>query len=422
MKKSLIALAALATVGAAQAQSSVTVYGSYDISYDSVKFTNMAGQTGAANVANVKGINATENAAAGALTSNRIGFRGTEDLGGGLRAGFNYELGFFNNISGDTVTTSTAANTAASYNSNGTTGTNFGSAGALQTRTSRVSLESSKLGSIQAGYGLTGLFATVTGHSPLPGNNFYGDVAYSSDGTASNRIRSGADSRILAGAVRMTGVNYTTPSINGLTARLDWGTGAQKYDNGSTSNADVSNVGLTLNYAKGPLALAATAHKLKQDISTAQTAASPDNALQTVDYQAYSARYAVSSNLAVNALYAKNETKIASTGTIGKNDVQQIGVKYDMGKTSFVGQYGKGQGDIAAQSNAPYTGVAVDRARTGYQLGAIYNFSKRTNAYVLYGYQDIKYKLAETGASTGNITAGTKEKVEGYAVGLRHSF
>jgi len=121
-------------------------------------------------------------------------------------------------------------------------------------------------------------------------------------------------------------------------------------------------------------------------------------------------------------LYAKNETKIASTGTIGKNDVQQIGVKYDMGKTSFVGQYGKGQGDIAAQSNAPYTGVAVDRARTGYQLGAIYNFSKRTNAYVLYGYQDIKYKLAETGASTGNITAGTKEKVEGYAVGLRHSF
>ena len=81
MKKSLIALAALATVAtAAQAQSSVAVYGLLDAGVSSNFTANSSGQTLTA-------------AANGILATSRLGFRGTEDLGGGLKANFNLESG-----------------------------------------------------------------------------------------------------------------------------------------------------------------------------------------------------------------------------------------------------------------------------------------------------------------------------------------
>jgi predicted porin len=82
MKKSLIALAALAAVGAVSAQSSVTMYGRIDMGWG-------AATTKAANGAQDK----TTGLVDGVQTSNAIGFRGTEDLGGGLTAGFNLEQG-----------------------------------------------------------------------------------------------------------------------------------------------------------------------------------------------------------------------------------------------------------------------------------------------------------------------------------------
>jgi predicted porin len=72
MKKSLIALAVLAASGTAFAQSSVTIWGVVDASVGSVK---------------ANGKTATGMSTSG-LSSNQIGFRGTEDLGGGLKANF----------------------------------------------------------------------------------------------------------------------------------------------------------------------------------------------------------------------------------------------------------------------------------------------------------------------------------------------
>src|SRR5688572_19055288 len=68
MKKSLIALAVLAAAGAASAQSSVTVYGRV-----------------------VAAVMKTPGASARIDTTNgtsQLGFRGVEDLGGGLKATF----------------------------------------------------------------------------------------------------------------------------------------------------------------------------------------------------------------------------------------------------------------------------------------------------------------------------------------------
>jgi predicted porin len=385
MKKSLIALAALSAFAtAAQAQSSVTVYGSFDVGYNAIDVENLNGTTTSAAQRNHNGVN--QATSGGALTSQRFGLRGTEDLGGGLKANFNLEYGFANNMTGDTVTTAAAAaNTSAQ------------TTGALTTRTSRVGLESAKFGRLDVGYGLTGLFATVTGHSPLPGNNFIGDVAYS-DNTIS-----GTDSRILLNAVRMNGINYTSPNFGGLTARIDAGTNTAKTDGGDTV-ADVRSThnGITLNYGSGPLALAATVHQTRIDSSTTSTATT------TTDYQALSARYAVTSNLAVNALYANNKSTAGGLQS-AKNDVTQVGVSYTMGKTQLVAQYGEGEGEGTDASNAR-------RDRKGHQVGVIYNLSKRTNVYGIYGSQEMTY------VTDGTVTAGTKEKVSGYTVGLRHSF
>jgi predicted porin len=432
MKKLLIASAALAMVaGTAQAQSSVTVYGSLDLGMNSVDFKNIGGKTGEAAQASLKGINAADNSAAGALTSQRIGFRGTEDLGGGLKANFNLEYGFFGNVNGDSVTTSSAVQNTnqfagASQSKTAAAGGKAGDA-ALQTRTQRVGLESASLGRLDVGYGLTGLFATVSGHSPLPGNNFYGDVAYTSDSSTANRLNSGADSRIIAGGVRMSGFQYTTPTVSGVSAVVDYGTNSQKYDDGSTNNQKAENMGLTLRYNAGALGLAATTHKLKADNSTnyfttafTETNAGDaaigegntdvNNTVTTTDFMALSAKYNVTSTLALNALYAKNKSKSSATGAqSGKNDVTQVGAAYTMGKTQLVAQYGEGDGETTAGAGR--------RDRKGYQLGAIYNLSKRSNVYALYGAQEAKYVDAATGG-----VAGTVEKVSGYVVGVRHSF
>lgn len=78
MKKSLIALAVLAASGAAMAQSSVTLYGVADIGLARVD----------------TGSTTTNRLDSGNMNGSRWGLKGTEDLGGGLKAIFVLESGF----------------------------------------------------------------------------------------------------------------------------------------------------------------------------------------------------------------------------------------------------------------------------------------------------------------------------------------
>ncbi|MDP3253175.1 MAG: porin [Hydrogenophaga sp.] len=78
MKKSLVALAVLgAFAGAASAQSSVSIYGIADVWVGSV-------DNGAGSISKLD---------SGGLQASRLGFKGTEDLGGGLSAIFGLEAG-----------------------------------------------------------------------------------------------------------------------------------------------------------------------------------------------------------------------------------------------------------------------------------------------------------------------------------------
>lgn len=77
MKKSLMALAVLACTGGAMAQSNVTLYGRIDASLGSTKLNGVS----------------TSQLYSGNLTASRWGMRGSEDLGGGLKAIFQLETG-----------------------------------------------------------------------------------------------------------------------------------------------------------------------------------------------------------------------------------------------------------------------------------------------------------------------------------------
>ena len=92
MKKSLIALAALAAVGAASAQSSVTLYGVVDAGYSWARDTRIFFGT--------KNERTRTGFTSGNLSGSRWGLKGQEDLGNGLAAVFNVEAGF-DSINGD---------------------------------------------------------------------------------------------------------------------------------------------------------------------------------------------------------------------------------------------------------------------------------------------------------------------------------
>lgn len=95
MKKSLIALAVLAASGASFAQSSVTLYGTADIWFGSVK--NEVGTGGVdvfgSGLAAGTSLRTTKLDSSGVNTS-KWGMMGSEDLGGGLKANFVLEQAF----------------------------------------------------------------------------------------------------------------------------------------------------------------------------------------------------------------------------------------------------------------------------------------------------------------------------------------
>jgi predicted porin len=193
MKKTLIALATLAAAGAAFAQSSVTLYGVADIG---LQDTNAPGSKLQLNSS------ATMNNG-----TSRWGIRGTEDLGGGLKAGFNFEAG----LSLD----------------NGVTGQSYFSRAAYMTL-------AGGFGELSMGRRLNPAFYTAAGWE-LTGAASYSAVI-SQFGAA------------LRGVRYSDMIMYTSPSFSGLTVQFGH---VLKGDAGVGAINDLS-----LRYAQGPLSVA----------------------------------------------------------------------------------------------------------------------------------------------------------------------
>ena len=345
MKKSLLAVAVLgAFAGAASAQSSVTLFGVVDLSVNSIK----NGKT------SVKSMNSDM------LNSNRLGFRGTEDLGGGMTAGFWLEGG----MAPDTGTAS---------------GFNF-------TRRSTVSL-TSKAGEIRLGRDYTNSFSTVATYDAYGANGMGSPISlyfYGYNKTAD--LGSGATTTVRTNNM----VGYFLPSnLGGLygSAQVAAGEGVKgnKY------------AGLRLGYGAGPVDISATIAETDVAASSkyknANVGASYDMGFAKVmgfwDQRKFGALKYTTYSLSTSVPLGQGEFRAAvskgnaSGGTTNANDATLLGLEYIYNlskRTALYGQYGRLANKGAASATLVGTGVvgaseaAGGFTATGYGVGIRHSF------------------------------------------------
>jgi len=205
MKKSLLALAVLTAVtGAASAQSSVTIYGKVDL--------GLVLDSGSASGKSVR-------LDSGVTGGSRLGFKGVEDLGGGMKAAFQLETGYCADSAAGGPNFCTGSNSFMGRQAHGDLTGAFGAISAGR----QYSLGFNNLSTIDP-FG-TG-FAGQTDNINLAGNTYLVDPSN----------------------IRLNNsVTYSTPAISGITASGEIAFGEQ------TGNWQANReTGAGLTYASGP--------------------------------------------------------------------------------------------------------------------------------------------------------------------------
>ena len=357
MKKSLIAIAALAAVGAASAQSSVTLYGLADVYAGQSKTVETVG----AEKVEVKktGFNS------GGLQASRIGVKGVEDLGNGLKAVFNYEMGF-DAIDG-------------ALTENGSSGVGFG-------RRAVVGVQGG-FGSVLLGRDYTPLFNLLTASTP-------------------NGMANTWETTTDAFQTRANGVHYAGNFAGvGVQAFGGYAKETKKtFTNGVLTSTPVdtksTGYGLGLSYANGPFMVGVAGQQFK-DENGGVTVSKDTDAGVGASYDFGAAK------LFANYVQLKNEVGVNELKTQEAN----IGVNVPLGAATLMAQYGHNR--LKAYDN----GVQVGKAKgNDWVVGANYAFSKRTDVYARVGrMDDLKFK-----DMAGNTVGSSK--AESFGVGLRHKF
>ena len=392
MKKSLFAIAAAtAFAGAAQAQSSVSVYGIYDGGFSHTK----TDETSSSNVklgAQGGGFTGGESA------SSRIGFRGVEDLGKGLTANFNLELG---------ITAGTGeVGTATSSNTTNTTGATQGSDTGV--RTAIIGLGSKEFGSIQMGRQLTGIHAIVAG-DVWGGNNMAGDMVYSDIKATTYGASNTVSGRVSSVATRSSNMlTYVSPTIMGLTLRGDVGNttstalNTNGYATGPGIQFSVKGAYATYNYGKFTVKAGTLSIASNEAITNATGFTGTRTTINAANAMYRDKGLTVQYTIATN----KSESSITSVYASGVR-AQKLSASYQIGAVMPFVQYGTGNTQGARSVSAANTSTEDSAV----QVGVEYSLSKRTNLYAAYGNSDRKV-----------VNSTAKTQVTDTAVGIRHTF
>jgi predicted porin len=402
MKKSLFALAAVtAFAGAAQAQSSVTVYGILDVGF-------VGGNERAATSSVAKQTWGTLGNSA--QSTSRLGFRGREDLGGGTAAFFTLEMAVTPNS--NAVPLSSNRNAFVGLSQKG-----IGQAA--------IGLQNTLIADAM-GPTLTSNFATVTGSVLFPGLN--GAPTASRGGTAAGYLTDNAQASngnqaaftfrtantlkaqseriggFVGSAMLVMNNNDTTQTANTADSR----TGGTNNQNGW---------GLGGNYVFKNLTVVAAYQAFKAVNPYTATTGRPaifegvGVGTNVSDNQTYvGAAY----NFGILTAYAgwidRKVTSQINANEYAKRTAQEIGVRGNWTpKIQSYASVGNGRIDRFGP-NAPTANFI------GYQLGTNYILSKRTNLYAIYG---------ATGTSNASTTVGGNQvsyNANNYALGIRHTF
>ena len=384
MKKSLIALAVLAAAGAASAQSSVTLFGIVDatLAHGRANGVGNANKTALTN----SGYN-----------SSRLGFRGTEDLGGGMSASFWLE-GSLGNDDGTTGQRIPQGNQAAiSQPADG--------AGLVFNRRSTVSLAGS-WGEVRLGRDYTPTFWNLTVFDPF-GTNGVG-TTMTLNGSATGLASPAASGTFVPNGSRnvivraSNDIGYFLPAnLGGIYGQVNYWLG-ENVQNGAVTEDDGSGFGLRVGYGSGPF------------------------------------------NVAI--AYAKTNYGITAPGVGGDYKTWNVGGQWDFGVAKVMAQYVRdkkdstteidgrgwligalvpvGAGEIRASYSAYKIdfGAGADPRANQLALGYVHNLSKRTALYATVAHVRNKDGASMT-LNGATVAAGAVNfRSTGYDLGIRHSF
>ncbi|BBA39475.1 MULTISPECIES: porin [Burkholderia] len=386
MKKlalSTLSLALLGAAGAAQAQSSVTLYGVIDTS-----ITYVHGNAGQGNNSWSMG--------SGNLQGSRFGLKGSEDLGGGLKAIFQLENGF-----------------------NSASGT-LGQGGRMFGRQAFVGLQSDQYGTLTLGRQYDPLVDLV---QAVTADNYFGSV-FATPGDVDNND----NSLRVSNAIKYTSpvwaglqveALYALGGVAGSTGKGQTWAAAAAYNNGP--------LGVAAGYFHANNAAALTAGKRGTWTGTSDAIFDGDSGTTFINNAFVSstsigiaqvaAQYAFGP-VTVGAGYSNAQYKADGASAFGTNQKYNTGrgfVTYQASAPLLLGVgyiYTKGSGD----NNAKYHQVS---------LGADYSLSKRTDVYLVGAYQHASGKNADgtdAQASVGSYGIAGKSSQEIVALGLRHKF
>lgn len=357
MKKTLVAAAIVTATGGAFAQSSVTLFGVVDT-------TVQHASQGGASVTRLNGN--------GGNQFSRIGFRGVEDLGGGLSAGFVLDAGL-NIDSGAGAPTSTD-NIAA------------GAAGGGLTfnRRSTVSLMSKAWGELRLGRDFVPTYWNLTVFDPF-GTAGAGSV---------NNLAQSALTRVstVQTAVRASNsVGYFLPALNGFYGQAMYAVGENASNAGATRN-DGRYAALRVGYAQGPLNLAVSHGK---------------TSLATGDVRTTNAgvSYEWGPVKAMAQAFRDGKEIVAAPN---RSNGWMLGAQLTLGSGYVPVSYTKVKDNSA-------TGRRADQVAVGY----VYNLSKRTAVYTTYSQLRNHNGAALTG---GGVAGVANTSWRGLDLGVRHVF
>ena len=353
MKKSLLALAVLgAFTGIASAQTSVTIYGVADV-----------GITREDN-----GVSTTNRLDSGNQSGSRLGFRGNEDLGGGLSAQFVLEQGF--NI--DTGSVGNASRGAFNRQAFvGLTG-NFGQLRLGRQKTVMYdTLDAIDPFHIANAGGIDRLFAKNTG-AALGG-------AAGTITTTSTTVGGGASRSDNT-------IAYFTPNVSGFTGQVTYAFGEVPGSNKSNRQ-----YGLSLNYAAGPLYL--TADYL--NVNNTQTLTVGDDRAKTT---------LLGGTYDFGVVKAHAGYAIEKGFGITNNRDYMVGATVPFGASAVQLDYIK-KSDKSSANN---------QGAKQYGLGYTYALSKRTNFYSSY-----THTQQDAGANYVGVIGQTDKVLN---AGVRHTF
>ncbi|WP_128112985.1 porin [Polynucleobacter necessarius] len=408
MKKSLLAVAAIgAFASAAQAQSSVTVYGLLDVGY--------IGNNSKATAANVQSAQTGSSFSQSAESTSRLGFKGTEDLGGGMSAFFTVETGL----------TPSQVN-ASPWNN----------------RQAFAGVKKNGIGQFAIGTQYTPVHAAVSATDPGEANNMVGNVIY-----ATNTAGIGNTTQATTVATSTNGGTdaYTVRTANTLKVQSDNFAGfvgtaiytMNNQNNNQTGNYNTSTGsaaggvnnnsgwGLGVNYTWQKLLVTANYQSFKSvnpytlttTASGSSVATTPAPSLYSTvggsniqDNQAYiAATYDFGILKACAQWVNRKATSTINSSYYASRSAQQIGVRsYITPAIEAWASVGNGRIDTLG-TNSPTANF------TAYQLGSNYYLSKRTNLYAIYG-------SAQTSSVNVQGSGNTAASNNNYALGLRHTF